>query len=281
MTRTWSLAYLTVPGLTPDQQVHVAHAAGYDAVGLRLIAMGVAGEPDCDPLAPDVLARTRDAMRATGVTCHDIELARILSDETPAHYEPAIAAGAGLGARHLISSAWTRGIDDDAYVTDFFAGLCDLAAGYGMTVNLEFPSFSRLMNLAEAAAIIRAADRPNAGVLIDSLYYRFSQLVPEDLDAIPSEWVHMLHICDAPRTRPGTRAEMREIAREGRLYPGEGAVDFTALRERFPDAAISIELPNAARSAALGHTEHARRALLAARAIFANGNDLRRTGTHG
>ena len=281
MTRTYSLAYLTIPGVTPDEQVHIAHRAGYDAVGLRLIAMGVAGEPDCDPIAPQMLARTRDAMRATGVTCHDIELARILSDETPAHYEPAIAAGAELGARHLISSAWTRGIDDDAYVADFFGDLCDLAAGYGMTVSLEFPSFSRLINLAEAATILRAADRANAGVLIDSLYYHLSHLTPEDLDTIPRDWVRFLHICDAPRIRPGTRAEMRQIAREGRLYPGEGAIDFAPLRDRFPEAAISIELPNAARSAALGHEEHARRCLQAARAIFATGNTATRTGTAG
>lgn len=281
MTRTYSLAYLTVPGATPDEQVHIAHAAGYDAVGLRLIAMGVADEPDCDPLAPEVLARTRDAMRATGVTCHDIELARILSDESPAPYEPAIAAGAELGARHLISSAWTRGIDDDAYVIDFFAALCDLAAGYDMTVSLEFPSFSRLINLAEAATIIRGAGRANAGVLIDSLYYHLSHMTPEDLDTIPRDRVQFLHICDAPRTRPGTRAEMRRIAREGRLYPGEGAIDFAPLRDRFPDAAISIELPNAARMAELGQVEHARRCLQAAKAIFTPGAATPRTGTTG
>ena len=281
MTRTCSLAWLTVPGTTPDEQVHIAHAAGYDAVGLRLIAMGVAGEPDCDPIAPDMIARTRDAMRATGVTCHDIELARILSDETPGHYEAAIAAGAELGARHVISSAWTRGIDDDSYVTDFFGELCDLAAGYGMTVSLEFPSFSRLINLAEAAAILQGANRPNAGVLIDSLYYHLSHMVPEDLDSVPRDWVRMLHVCDAPRIRPGTRAEMRGIAREGRLYPGEGAIDFAPLRDRFPEAAISIELPNAARMAELGKVEHARRCLRATKAIFATGTASPRTGTHG
>lgn len=281
MTRLYSLAYLTVPGVTPEEQVRIAHAAGYDAVGLRLIAMGVPGEPDCDPLAPEILARTRAAMDEAGVACHDIELARILSDESPAVYERAIAAGAALGARHLISSAWTRGIDDDAYLIDFFGALCDLAAGYGMTVNLEFPSFSRLINLAEAALILRAAARPNSAVLIDALYYHLSHMTPADLDNVPTDRVHMLHICDAPRVRPGTRTEMRTLAREGRLYPGEGGIDFTPLRDRFPQAAVSIELPNAARLAELGHEGHARRCLQAAKAIFEPGQAPARTGTSG
>lgn len=281
MTRLYSLAYLTVHGVTPDEQVRLAHATGYDAVGLRLIAMGVAGEPDCDPLSPEVLARTRAAMGETGVVCHDIELARILSEESPKVYERAIAAGAELGARHLISSAWTRGIDDDAYLIDFFGALCDLAAGYGMTVNLEFPSFSRLINLAEAATILRAAARPNSGVLIDTLYYHLSHMQPADLDDIPDGRVHMLHICDAPLVRPGTRTEMRTIAREGRLYPGEGAIDFAPLRDRFPEAAISIELPNAARIAELGREGHARRCLEATKAIFEPREIPARTGTNG
>lgn len=281
MSRIYSLAYLTVPGVTPEQQVRIAHAAGYDAVGLRLIAMGVAGEPDCDPLAPEVLAATRRAMQETGIACHDIELARILSDETPKGYERAIAAGAELGARQLISSAWTRGIDDDAYVTDFFGDLCDLAGGYGMTVSLEFPSFSRLINLAEALTIIRAAGRANAAVLIDTLYYHLSHATAADLDGVPPQWVPMLHVCDAPARGTGTRAQMRAIAREGRLYPGEGVVDFAPFRARFPDAALSIELPNAARIAELGREGHARRCLEAARSVFEPDAAPVRTGTRG
>lgn len=61
---------------------------------------------------------------------------------------------------------------------------------------------------------------------------------------------------------------MKAIAREDRLYVGEGAIDLPLLAACLPDVPFSIELPNARRSAELGHVAHARRCLDTARAYF-------------
>ena len=44
MAHTYSLAYLTVPGVTPPNQTYIAARAGYDYVSYRLFHLGVAGE---------------------------------------------------------------------------------------------------------------------------------------------------------------------------------------------------------------------------------------------
>lgn len=270
MSRLYSLAYLTIPGVTPPEQVHIAAAAGYDAISPRLIQMGVPGEPDIDPCAPDVIARTRSALAETGLVCHDIELARILR-ASPAHaYERAFAAGAELGARHVICSAWTDVRNDLPFVVDRFAEICDLAARYGLSVNLEYPAFSRLCCIDDALDVLRRARRPNQGLLIDTLYHHFTGGRVQDLAFVPREWVNFLHVCDTSYVAY-EKAAMVHIARDARLYPGEGAIAFAPFAAAFPDAAISLELPNAARTADLGRTEHSRRALVAAQRFFGPG----------
>lgn len=268
MTRRFSLAYLTVHGVTPAAQARIAARAGYDFVSFRLCPLGVPGEPDCDPIAPEALRETKRALRETGLSVLDIELARIVRDRDPESYLPVMEAAAELGARYLISSAWTTDRDDGRFIIERYGEICDLAREFGMTVDLEFPTFSRLRSLADAIDVVRAAARPNGGVLVDALYYHFSSCTPADLATLPAGWVHFLHLCDTAQRIPATEREQIRLAREARLYVGEGCIDLGALTAALPAVPLSIELPNARRSAELGHDGHAQRCIETARAYF-------------
>ena len=46
MTRQFSLAYLTTPGIDPVEQIKTAKQAGYDYVSLRTIPMDLPGDPE-------------------------------------------------------------------------------------------------------------------------------------------------------------------------------------------------------------------------------------------
>lgn len=140
-------------------------------------------------------------------------------------------------------------------------------------MDLEFPTFSRLTNLQEAADIVRAAHRPNGGILIDTLYFHFSKLTLDELSALPSDWIHFLHISDTYQDIPTTQDGMVHIAREDRLYIGEGAIDFGAILDRLPEIPLSIELPNAKRVQELGCEGHARRCLETAKQYLKNKDD--------
>jgi sugar phosphate isomerase/epimerase len=148
---------------------------------------------------------------------------------------------------------------------DTFAALCDQAKPLGLTVDLEFPSFSRLIDLREAVDIVRAAGRTNGGIMIDTLYVHFSRVALTELGALPREWFHMAHFCDAPAEIPETKEGKIQIARGERLYAGEGAIDLAGILQHMPPVPLSLELPNTKRAEELGYEEFARRCLQTAK----------------
>lgn len=279
MKKQYALEPLTMIDCPPTEMIHIAARTGYDFVSLRLIPMGVPGEFAFYPDDRDLVRATKAALQETGIGVHDIELARILKDVKPSEYVPAMEVGAELGARHLICSAWTDSRKDRNLIIERYAEICDLARPYGLTVNLEFPSFSRLTNLTETADILKAAQRPNCGILIDTLYYHFSRVSLEEISALPRAWFHFLHISDTPGTIPQDREGMIRIARDERLYPGEGCIDFAALDAVLPEMIYAIELPNNRRLQQLGYEEHARRCILAARSCLESKPSEYRIGT--
>jgi sugar phosphate isomerase/epimerase len=128
MARKFSLAYLTIPGTHPVDQIRIAAEAGYDFVSLRPIPMHLPNEPlfqfDLDrQLFKDV----RNALDQYNMKLMDIELARVREDLKVEDYESAFAAATELGATDVLSSIWTK---DKEYAFKEFAKICDLAAKY-------------------------------------------------------------------------------------------------------------------------------------------------------
>ena len=272
----YSLAHLTLINCTPAELVYVAARAGYDAVSPRFITMNVPGEFTRAPLDKAQVQATKTALETTGMQVLDIELARITEDCDPREFEEALELGGELGAKHMIMSAWTTRRDDRNFLLDTYAETCDLAAPFGISIDLEFPSFSRLRTLDEVLDIVRAADRPNGGVLVDTLYLHLSRVELGELLHVPPEWLHFLHISDCLPGIADTREGMIQLARDARLYPGEGWIDFEGIIERCPPMNYSIELPNQSRVAELGYEEHARRCLSHAKRTFGSARSKRR-----
>lgn len=272
----YSLAHLTLINCTPAELVYVAARAGYDAVSPRFIPMHVPGEFTQSPIDTAQVEATKTALSTTGLHVLDIELARITEDCDPREFERALELGGELGAKHMIMSAWTQARDDRNFLIDVYAETCDLAAKYGLSVDLEFPSFSRLRTLDETLDIVRAADRPNGGILVDTLYLHLSRVDLGELLHVPPELLHFLHISDCLPGIADTREGMIQLARDARLYPGEGWIDFTGIIERCPAVNYSVELPNQSRVNELGFEEHARRCLTHSKRTFGSARSKRR-----
>lgn len=258
---TFSLAHLTLIGCSAPELVYIAARCGYDAVSPRFIPMFVDGEFACRAEDKAMVQATKEAIKNTGIRVGELELVRILDNMNPRAHEPAMALAAELGANRVITSAWMSEPADRNYIVDCYVELCDIADQYGLTVDLEFPTFSTLGSLHAAADIVRAAERPNVGILIDMIYSEFSGMDPRELDRLPAEWFHFLHVADVPQELPATKKDQIKIARAGRLYPGEGRIDFAAVVDRLPPLTYSIELPNLERVEQLGYEGHARRCL--------------------
>lgn len=262
----FSLAHLTVLGCPPPEATQIAARAGYDFISLRIISMGLANEPNYDLARNAVMLRkTKAALRLTGLQLHDIELARIADNANVNTYAPALQAAAELGARRVITSIWTARRD---FAHGALAELCDLAGRVGLSISLEFVTWAEVKNLQEALDVVRAVGRPNLGLLVDVLHFHRSRIRLEELDAVPREWFHFVHINDAPREIPSTVEKLIRTGREARLYPGEGAINIAGIVGRLPRIPYSLEIPNLARVKELGYAEHARRCLESARNYF-------------
>lgn len=259
----YSLAHLTALSLSPPELVDAAAAAGYRYVGLRMTKV-TPQEPHY-PLAydPALMRRTKTHLAATGVEVLDIELARITSGDSPSDYLRFLEAGAELGARHVIAQLPDS---DFARKTDRFSELCELALPLGLTIDLEFPSWTETPDLREATRVLRAADKPNAGLLIDLLHFARSRSSVGDLRELPPEWFHYAHVCDAPAEIPATTAGLIHTARFERLFPGEGGIDMLGILDALPAGLpFALEIPRATLVAQVGGKEHARLAIAAAR----------------
>jgi len=146
--------------------------------------------------------------------------------------------GRSLNAIDAFGGDW--GVEAAA---DAFAALCDRAARHGLLVHLEFMPWSRIPDAGSAWEIARRAERPNAGIVVDSWHFFRGNPDWKALARIPGDRVTAVQLADAP-SRPDPD-RIRETL-HGRLLPGEGELDLprlvAALREIGADAPLGAEV---------------------------------------
>jgi len=235
-----SLAYLTVNGAKPVDHLEAAAAGGFDAAGLRIVALshlnidyGVIGNRE----------RIREINRArerTGVQVFDIEVFTLGEKTDVAQLMPALETSAEIGA------SFVQAVSEDpdaARAAATFAALCDAASGFGLSVLLVFISFRTLRTLQDTLALLEAAGRPNSGVLVDALHLARSGGSAAAVATVPRERVAYMQLCDAPAQAPPIDHLAHE-ARTERRMPGDGDLPLEDLFDALPDdVPISVEVP--------------------------------------
>lgn len=264
--RLYSLAQLIALPCSPPQMVRLAAATGCAAAGIRLLPTSPGGPHY--PLMTDVAMKreTLAAMHDTGVRIFDLEVLRIGEAFDPRDCSAFLATGAELGARHIL----VAGDDpDEARITARFAALCEAAAPFGLSCDLEFMPWTAVRDCAAARRIAEAAAQPNGGVLVDALHWARSGSTLDDVSALPRTRLHYAQICDGAVPGPSSTEGLIFDARCERGLPGEGGIALRALFERLPaDLPISIEVPSESRAPAMGHEAWARLALAATRRVL-------------
>ena len=273
MSRKLSLAYLTIPGTAPVDQIRIAKEAGYDFVSLRTIPMHLPGEPEF-LLHKDakLFEETRQALKEYDMPVMDIELARVRPDLDINEYDPAFEKAAELGATDVLGSIWTR---DKAYYIDQVAKIAEMAKKYGLKYNVEFLPWAGVRNLQEAITLVDTVKADNLYIMVDTLHAGRAGVTGAELARTDPKYFNFIHLCDGPAGPDGDPVLdnikdelMLFTAREGRLYPGEGAMDIAGMVKGMPEIPLSIELPNLKRIEELGVAGHAKRCLDTAKAYF-------------
>ena len=266
-----SLSYYTVPELDPPGMVDVAAACGCDHIGLRLLA----GQPGGDllPIMTDGALRraTRRRLNGTGLGVLDANTARLTPATSVPAFRPFFEVAAELGARHALATA------DDAdrgRLADRLAELCDMAAEYEMTVQLEFVPWMSVAGVVDAADMVRRTRRPNLGIALDALHFDRSRGRFEDIAALPPAWFAYMHLCDAPAEWSSDKAALLHTAVKERLFPGEGGIDLVGLLRALPaNIPLALEIPTEALARAVPARERVGRAVAATKRIVAQAYD--------
>jgi sugar phosphate isomerase/epimerase len=279
MARKFSLAYLTIPGTAPVDQIRIAKECGYDFVSLRTIPMHLPGEPefllDKDPV---LFEATKRALKEYDMKLMDIELARIRPDLDINEYEPAFEKAAELGGTDVLGSVWTR---DRAYYTEQVGRVAEMAKKYGLRYNVEFLPWAGVRSLQEDITLVDDVHADNLFVMVDTLHAGRAGVTADELRRTDKKYFNFIHLCDGPAGPNGDVVLdnikddlMLYTAREARYYPGDGDIDIAGMVKALPGLPLSIELPNLENIKMYGNQGHAQRCLDKAKAYFAaNGVD--------
>ena len=134
------------------------------------------------------------------------------------------------------------GIDRAA---DDFAELGEIAATQGMRVGYEALAWGRHVNdHRDAWEIVRRADHPNIGLILDSFHTLARKIDPDTIRRIPSDRIFFVQLADAPLID----MDLLYWSRHFRSMPGEGDLAVTdfmrAVAATGYDGPVSLEIFN-------------------------------------
>jgi sugar phosphate isomerase/epimerase len=232
-----SLAHLSELDVPPLELVELAARAGFASIGLRTSPASPGGV--AYPLRTEAeQAEMRRRLAANGVAVLEVEMVPLSEQPRIPDYRPMIEAGAAIGASRL-----TVGGDsaDFSAVAEKLAEMCELAAPYGVAVDLEFMPFRPVQSLAHAVDVLERAKHPNAHILIDALHVFRSKSAIAQFATIDPAMIGPFQICDAPALPP---ADLVAEARTRRLLPGHGELALSELIDALPNGTrFGVEVP--------------------------------------
>lgn len=234
------VAHLSALDLPPIAFARHAARAGFSAIGLRLNPAMPGGQAYPLRAASAELRELKQILLGEAIAVADIEFVALLPDIDVYQLQWLLESGAELGARSLTVS----GDDADRQrLTANFAQLCELAAPFGVRVDLEFMRWREVADLPAAVAVVQGAAQDNGAILVDALHLYRSGGTARLVAALPDGLLGAVQLCDAPWQAPPPEQIIQE-AREGRLAPGQGELPLAELLAALPaQVAFSVEMP--------------------------------------
>lgn len=140
---------------------------------------------------------------------------------------PAVALAASAGASVLTAVSLDASLDL-AVAAGGFRRVCEIAAGAGLGVALEFLPWGAIPEIGVAWDLVQRAGAPNGGILLDTWHWQRRRGGPDfaSLERIPGDRILVLQLSDAA---PAEGDDLMRESIQARLLPGEGAIDYTGL----------------------------------------------------
>lgn len=126
-----------------------------------------------------------------------------------------------------------------------FRELGELAAAHGIRVGYEALAWGRhISDHRDAWEVVRRADHPNIGLILDSFHTLSKGIDPDSIRSIPGDRIFFIQLADAPKID----MDLLHWSRHYRNMPGEGDLDVTGFMRAVAatgyDGVISLEIFN-------------------------------------
>jgi sugar phosphate isomerase/epimerase len=268
-----SISPLTTLPCSPLEQIEAAHAAGFDAVGLRLQP---ALPTDVDVMGDASLRRAIERkLSTTNMVVMDVDVIRVGPQTDVKALEPLLQYAGGLGATNLVFTSLPPDEyrkSDESDTAFKIAELCEAAGRHGIRPIIEFIPFRGISSFSDSVRVANLVKHPNFAICVDVLHFcRSGGSAAELVDADP-QLLACLQLCDAPLLAPN---DLPRESRYDRLYPGDGELPLIELLQAIPaDLPISVEVPNATAQAMRSPVERALQAGSSARRVLAAVRDV-------
>jgi sugar phosphate isomerase/epimerase len=210
-----------IDGVSFDERLDAAAAAGYMGIGLRP-----------GHYAAELAKGLSTAALQSMLSERALELVEIgfLADwwesgeraaRSRLHEDRLYRLNDSLGGRHIVLISGPR-VDRAEAVAERFAAVCDRAQEHGLRVGLEFLPWTDTRDAFQAWRIAQLADRRNGGIVLDSWHHFRGSADDELIRTIPAHRIVAVQLSDGERQPVGTHLE--DSFRRRRL-PGHGDFD--------------------------------------------------------
>ena len=236
------IEFLSVFGLPPVDFVNLAADLGchYISTGLTSIPYDPPTYPrfslrDDPALRREMVAALRD--RGVSISLGEGLLVRNGADVRDLATDLAIMAELGVGRINTVSfdAEFTRSVDQ-------FGVLAEMAAAAGMETTMEFGPGLSGPDLPTALDAVRAVDRPDFRLLIDTMHLVRSGSGADDLVALDPAVIGYVQLSDVPLV--SRFPTYMDEAMFERMVPGTGELPLLDILAALPrDVVIGLEIP--------------------------------------
>lgn len=230
-------------GLSPLEAVRATGEAGFEGVGLWMDALQAfekrEGSLDkllesdwMNKLQAEEICYLGGWMWATGEA----------REAAFAAAEERAEMAAAVGAPIVIACA-AGGTGDPAQAAEDFRAISDIGAKYGVSMALEFIGvFEQYHDIKSGLELVRAADHPNAKLLIDVFHAFRGGATVDDFKLPRGNEIGLVHINDVPA------GDVMQMNDSHRVLPGEGVLPLAQVLENLEqggyEGALSVEIFN-------------------------------------
>lgn len=117
-----------------------------------------------------------------------------------------------------LNAMWKAGHYSEDEMVEFYRAICEKAAKYGISCDLEAIPMWGIPYWEDALRIIEKADVPNGGLVFDTTHFTRGNSSLDLLKKTPGHLIHVVQLCDG--TLPATLSLEDECF--NRMWPGTG-----------------------------------------------------------